>query len=43
MRGQPVTIGEVRLVTLECPPYTELGELLDQVTLLDNADLSPFQ
>ena len=29
-------------VTLECPPYTELGELLDQVTLLDDADLSPF-
>lgn len=46
MRGQPITVtieGAVREpVTLECPPYTELGELLDQVTLLDDADLSPF-
>ena len=46
MRGQPITVtieGAVREpVTLTCPPYTELGELLDQVTLLDDADLSPF-
>ncbi|WP_279123525.1 ComEA family DNA-binding protein [Holdemania filiformis] len=46
MRGQPITVtieGAVREpVTLTCPPYTELGELLDQVALLDDADLSPF-
>ena len=46
LRGQPITVtieGAVREpVTLTCPPYTELGELLDQVTLLDDADLSPF-
>ena len=33
MRGQPITVtieGAVREpVTLTCPPYTELGELLD--------------
>ena len=47
MRDQPITVtieGAVREpVTWNVrSPYTELGELLDQVTLLDDADLSPF-
>ena len=46
MRGQPITVTIEGAVlhpqTLTCAPYTQLGEVLAQVELAEDADLTPF-
>ena len=46
MRGQPITVtiegAVLQPQTLTCAPYTQLGEVLAQVELAEDADLTPF-
>ena len=46
MRGQPITVtiegAVLQPQMLTCAPYTQLGEVLAQVELAEDADLTPF-